>query len=67
MMWSVQWLLELKDVAMNFDPNIVTNSHELNTIFLSYNNMVPRLPYVTIDLCFEWFEYWCEDLFWIWL
>jgi hypothetical protein len=27
--------------------------------------MFPWLSYVAIDLYFEWFEYWCEDLFWV--
>ncbi len=27
--------------------------------------MVSWLPYVASDLYFEWFEYWCEDLFWV--
>jgi hypothetical protein len=35
---------------MNSNPYIVTDSHESSTIFLSYNNIVPWLPYVTI-LC----------------
>jgi hypothetical protein len=65
MMWIVQWMLVLKDATMNFNPDIITNSHESSTILLSYNNMVAWLPYVTIDLYFEWFEYWCEDLFWV--
>jgi hypothetical protein len=55
----------LKDAVMNFDPDIITNSHVSSTIFLLYNNMVPWLLYVTIDFYFEWFEYWCEDLFWV--
>jgi hypothetical protein len=38
---------------MNSDLDIVTNSHESSTILLSYNNMIPWLPYVTIDLYFE--------------
>jgi hypothetical protein len=62
-MWIVWWVFLLKDATMNFDPYIIVNSHESSTILLSYNNMVPWLPYVTIDLYFEWFEYWCEDLF----
>jgi len=36
-MWIVQRVLVLKDVAMNSDPYIVTYSHELDTILLSYN------------------------------
>jgi len=65
MMWIVQWVLVLKDTTMNSNLDIVTNSHESSTILLSYNNMIPWLPYVTIDLYFEWFEYWCENLFWL--
>jgi hypothetical protein len=61
MMWIVWWVFVLKDATMN--PYIIVNSHESSTILLSYNNMVPWFPYVTIDLYFEWFEYWCEDLF----
>jgi hypothetical protein len=53
----------LKDAYINSNLDIVTNSHEASTIFLSYNNMVPWLSYVTIFLYFEWFEYWCEDLY----
>jgi hypothetical protein len=41
MMWIVRHMLILKDVTMNSDPNIVIDSHELSTILLSYNNMVP--------------------------
>jgi len=67
MMWTTRKVLVLKDATTNSNPYIVTDSHESNTIFLSYNNMVPWLPYVTIDLYFEWFEYWCEDLFEFWL
>jgi hypothetical protein len=52
MMWIVQWMLVLKDATLNSNPDIITNSHESSTIFLSYNNMVPWLPYVTIDLYF---------------
>jgi hypothetical protein len=63
MMWTARRVLVLKDATMNFDLHIVTNSHESSTILLSYNNVVPWLSYVTIDLYFEWFEYWCEDLF----
>jgi hypothetical protein len=55
----------IKDATMNFNPDIITYSHESSTILLSYNNMVPWLSYVTIFLYFEWFEYWCEDLFWV--
>ncbi len=65
MMWIARWMLILKDATMNFDLNIVTNSHESSTILVSYNNMFPWLSYVAIDLYFEWFEYWCEDLFWV--
>ncbi len=65
MTWIVRWMLVLKDATMNSNPDIITNSHESSTILLPYNNMVPWLPYVTIDLYFEWFEYWCEDLFWV--
>jgi hypothetical protein len=65
MMRVVQWMLVLKDATMNSDLDIITDSHESSTIFLSYNNMVPWLLYVIIDLYFESFEYWCEDLFWI--
>jgi hypothetical protein len=65
MMWIVRRVLVLKDATMNSNPNIVTNLHESNTIFLLYNIMVPSLLYVTIFLYFEWFEYWCEDLFWV--
>jgi hypothetical protein len=46
-------VLVLKDAAMNFDLNIVTNSHESSTILVSYNNMFPWLSYVAIDLYFE--------------
>jgi hypothetical protein len=63
MMWTTQRMLVLKDATMNLDLHIVTDSHESSTIFLSYNNIVPWLSYVTIDFYFEWFEYWCEDLF----
>jgi len=63
MMWTTQRVLVLKDATMNSDLYIVTNSHESSIVFLSYNNMVPWFPYVTIDLYFERFEYWCEDLF----
>jgi len=35
------------------DPDIITNSYESSTILLSYNNMVPWLSYVAIDLYFE--------------
>jgi len=65
-MWTIRRVLVLKDASMNYDPNIVTDSHESNTILLSYNNMVPWLLYVTIDLYFEWFGYWCKDLFEFW-
>jgi hypothetical protein len=65
MMWIARQVLVLKDVARNFDLDIVTHSHESSTILLSYNNMVPWPLYVTIDLYFEWFEYWCEDFFWV--
>ncbi len=64
MMWIAWWVWVLKDVATNYNPDVVTYSYESNTILLSYNNMVPWLLYVTIFLYFEWFEYWCEDLFW---
>jgi hypothetical protein len=37
MMWIVQRVLVLKDVVMNFDPYIITYSHESDTILLSYN------------------------------
>jgi hypothetical protein len=50
MMWIVRRILVLKDATMNSNPYIVTDSHESSTIFLSYNNIVPWLPYVTI-LC----------------
>ncbi len=63
--WTVQQVLVLKAVAMHSNLDIVIDSHESNTIILSYNNMVPYLPYVTIDLYFDRFEYWREDLFWI--
>jgi hypothetical protein len=43
-------VLVLKDATMNYDPDMVTNSHESTKILLSYNNMVPWLSYVTIDL-----------------
>ncbi len=58
-------MLALKDASMISDPDIITNSYESSKILLSYNNMVPWLSYVAIDLYFEWFEYWCEDLFWV--
>ncbi len=65
MMWIVRQILVLKDATMNFNLDIITNSRESSTIHLSYNNMVPWLLYVAIDLYFEWFEYWCEDLSWV--
>jgi hypothetical protein len=65
MMWIARQVSVLKDATMNFHLDIITDSHESSTILISYNNMVTWLPNVTIDLYFEWFEYWCEDLFWV--
>jgi len=67
MMWTTQRVLVLKDATMNFETNIITYSHESSTIFLSYNNIVPWLLYLIIDLYFEWFEYWCEVYFEFWI
>jgi len=57
MMWTTQWV-NIEGCNYEFWSKQVTDSHESSTILLSYNNIFPWLLYVTIDLYFEWFEYW---------
>ncbi len=56
-MWIVQWLFLLKVATINSALKFVMDS---SIIVLSYNNLVPWLSFISIDIYFERFVYGCE-------
>ncbi len=60
MMWIAWLMFLLKVTTINYVPEFVMDSFESNIIVLSSNNIVPWLPWISIDVYFAWFAYGCE-------